>query len=211
MDQLGPPFSDCQKQSTCIESLCPSDGRRCRAFGPRAMSRASSTTRVFRSDEKGPSDDPARPGVENDREVEKAGQRRQEGDVGHPQRVRPLGHEVAADEIAGGMMIPRLPRRDRCASAPATPAIPAARINRAIRFRPTIRLSAFSSGMNTRRAIGSMRPGVDRADATRQIGVGGRPSRNRSAPPGIIARGRNPQDAGHCTKGKMAWCALMNR
>ncbi len=67
----------------------------------------------------GPSDDPARPGVENDREVEKAGQRRQEGDVGHPQRVRPIGHEVAADEIAGGMMVPRLPRRDRRASAPA--------------------------------------------------------------------------------------------
>ena len=32
----------------------------------------------------GPSDDPARPGVENDRKVEKSGQRRQEGDVGHP-------------------------------------------------------------------------------------------------------------------------------
>src|SRR3984957_16391239 len=65
----------------------------------------------------GPSDDPARPGVENDREVEKAGQRRQEGDVGHPQLVRPLGHEVAADEIAGGVMGWRLPRRR--ASAPA--------------------------------------------------------------------------------------------
>src|SRR4029077_2123878 len=46
----------------------------------------------------GPSDDPARPGVENDRKVEKAGQRRQEGDVGHPQLVRSLGYEVAADE-----------------------------------------------------------------------------------------------------------------
>ena len=57
----------------------------------------------------GPSDDPARPGVENDCEVEKAGQRRQEGNVCHPQLVRPLGHEVAADEIAGGMMACRLP------------------------------------------------------------------------------------------------------
>src|ERR1700683_4657066 len=54
----------------------------------------------------GPSDDPARPGVENDREVEKAVQRWQEGDVGHPQRVRLLGHEVAADEIASGMKGP---------------------------------------------------------------------------------------------------------
>ena len=60
----------------------------------------------------GPSDDPTRPGVENDREVEKAGQRRQEGNVGHPQLVRPLGHEVAANEIAGGMMVCRLPRGD---------------------------------------------------------------------------------------------------
>jgi hypothetical protein len=39
----------------------------------------------------GPSDDPARPGVENDREVEKASQRRQEGDVSHPQRVHAGG------------------------------------------------------------------------------------------------------------------------
>ena len=53
----------------------------------------------------GSSDDPARPGVENDRKVEKSGQRRQEGDVGHPQRVRPLGREVAADEVAGEMMV----------------------------------------------------------------------------------------------------------
>ena len=36
---------------------------------------------------------------------------------------------------------------------------------------------------------------------TRQIGVGGCPSRNRSAPPGMIARGRHLQDAGHCTNG----------
>ena len=53
----------------------------------------------------GPSDDPARPGVEDDREVEKAGHRRQEVDVGHPQLVRPFGQDVAADEIAGGMMV----------------------------------------------------------------------------------------------------------
>jgi hypothetical protein len=42
--------------------------------------------------------------------------------------------------------------------------------------------------MNTRRAIGSMRSSVDRADMTRQIGVGGRPSRSL-------------QDAGHCPNG----------
>jgi hypothetical protein len=55
--------------------------------------------------------------------------------------------------------------------------------------------------MNARRAIGSMRSSVDRADMTRQIGVSGRPSGSWSAPPGVVARGRNPQDAGHCANG----------
>src|SRR5215831_13621018 len=67
----------------------------------------------------GPSDDAARPGVENHRKIEKSGQRRQEGDIRHPQFVLPLGHEVAANEIAGGMMVCCLPCRDWRASAPA--------------------------------------------------------------------------------------------
>jgi Protein of unknown function (DUF3300) len=68
--------------------------------------------------------------------------------------------------------------RDPCCSHQSSYPLPANREAISLQF-----------GMNTRRAIGSMRPGVDRADATRQIGVGGRPSRNRSAPPSIIARG----------------------
>jgi hypothetical protein len=48
--------------------------------------------------------------VEKDREVEKAGKYRQEVNIGHPQFVR-LDYEMAADEIAGGMMVCRLPRR----------------------------------------------------------------------------------------------------
>ena len=124
----------------------------------------------------GPSDDPARPGVENDRKVEKAGQRRQEGDVGHPQLVRPLGHEVAADEIAGGMMVCRLPRRDRRASAPADARDPC-RSHQPSNPLPANREAiGLQLGVNARRAIGSMRSSVDRADMTRQTGVGGRPS-----------------------------------
>ena len=46
-----------------------------------------------------------------------------------------------------------------------------------------------------------MRPSVDRADAAGQIGVGDRPSRSRPASPGIIARRRNLQDAGHRANG----------
>jgi hypothetical protein len=52
----------------------------------------------------------ARLSVEKDREVEKAGKYRQEVNIGHPQFVR-LDYEMAADEIAGGMMVCRLPRR----------------------------------------------------------------------------------------------------
>jgi hypothetical protein len=164
------------------------------------MSRASSTTRVFRSAEKALAAT-ARPGVENDREVEKAGQRRQEGYVGHPRLVRPLGHEVAAEEIAGGVRVCRLPRRDRRASAPADARDPC-RSHQPSNPLPADREAIGPQfGVNTRRAIGSMRSGVDRADMTRQIGVSGRPSRSGSVPPGVIARGRNLQDAGHRTNG----------
>ena len=149
----------------------------------------------------GPSDDPARPGVENHRGVKKAGQRRQEGDVGHPQLIGLLGHEVAADEIAGGMMVCRLPRRDRPASAPAD-ALDPCRPRQPSNLLPANREAiGLQLCVNTRRAIGSMRSGVDRADMTRQIGVSGRPCRSWSAPPGAIARGRNLHDAGHCANG----------
>ena len=70
------------------------------------------------------------------------------------------------------------------------------------RSRPCICLAlGLELGVDARRAIGSMRSSVDRADTTRQIGVGARPSRGGSAPPGVIVRGRNLQDAGHCING----------
>ena len=165
------------------------------------MSRASSTTRVFRSAEKAHPTIRRDQASENHREVEKAGQRRQEGDVSHPQRVRAIGHEVATDEIAGGMMILRLPRRHWRASAPADARDPCRshQPGNPLAANRGHRSSAWA--MNARRAIGSMRSSVDRADMTRQIGVGGRPSRSWSVPPGVIARGRHLQDAGHCTNG----------
>jgi hypothetical protein len=115
-------------------------------------------------DREGPSDDPARPGVENDREVEKACQRRQEGDIGHPQFVRPLGHEVAADEIAGGMMACRLPRRDRRASAPTNARDSCCSHQPGNPLPANLEAIGLQLGVNTRRAIGSMRSSVDRAD-----------------------------------------------
>src|ERR1700722_3856777 len=132
-------------------------------------------------------------------------------DVGHPQLVRPLGHEVAADEIAGGMMVCRLSRRDRRASAPADardPCRPHQPSNPLPANREAIGLQF---GVNTRRAIGSMRSSLDRADMARQIGVSGRPSRSWSAPPSVIAEAETFRTRAMVRMGYMAWCALMNR
>ena len=95
----------------------------------------------------GPSDDPARPGVANDREVEKAwpasagrGMSATHNAFGRStlklRRTRSLaGGWSLACRVVTGAFLRRL-----------TPAIPAVRISRAIRFRPTGRPSAFSSG-----------------------------------------------------------------
>ena len=56
-----------------------------------------------------------------------------------------------------------------------------------------------------------MRPSVDRADMTRQIGVLGRPSRSWSAPPGVIPEAETFRTRAIVRMGYMAWCALMNR
>jgi hypothetical protein len=98
-------------------------------------------------------------------------------------------------------MVCRLSRRDRRASTPADARHPC-RSHQPSNPLPAKREAiGLQLGVNTRRAIGSMRSSVDRADMTRQIGVGGRPSRSWSAPPGVIARGRNLQDAGHGANG----------
>ena len=56
----------------------------------------------FQIGRQGPPDDAPRPGVENDREIEEAGHRRNERDVGDPQFVRALGDEIPAHEVMRG-------------------------------------------------------------------------------------------------------------
>jgi len=46
-----------------------------------------------------PADDPTAEGVEHHRQVKKAGPGRDVGQVGHPQGIRPIGAEVAVDQI----------------------------------------------------------------------------------------------------------------
>ncbi|SFK69528.1 hypothetical protein SAMN05444581_11585 [Methylocapsa palsarum] len=91
-----------------------------------------------------PPNDPARPGVEHDRQEQETGKRRNERDVGDPQFVRPVGDEVPSDEIvrrtmvAIALVVGALRRR-------LTPASAAAHIRRAMRFLPIAMPSAFIS------------------------------------------------------------------
>ena len=48
-----------------------------------------------------PADDPSRPHIEHDGEIEKPGPRREIGDVGHPEAVRALSRKVTVDVIEG--------------------------------------------------------------------------------------------------------------
>ena len=99
------------------------------------------------------------------------------------------------------MMVGRLPRRDRRASAPADARDPCRSHQPGNPLPANLEAIGLQLGVNARRAIGSMRPDVDCADAACQIGVGGRPSRRWPAPPRIIAGRRNLQDAGHRANG----------
>ena len=100
-------------------------------------------------------------------------------------------------------MVFRLPRRDRGALLRRlTPAIPAALISRADPLPANREAIGLQLGVNARRApVGPSEPAwIVRMRRVRP-GVGGRPSRKPSAPPSVIARGRNLQDAGHHTNG----------
>ncbi len=140
----------------------------------RAMSSASSTTRVFKVGGERPSDDPARPSVENDGEIEEAGHRRKEGDVGNPQFIRSLGDEVPAHKVMGRVVIGIAPRRDRRASTAADAGNPGPVHQSRDALAPDIDALRRQFGMDAGSPIGRARSGVDRSDAARQIGVGGR-------------------------------------
>jgi hypothetical protein len=90
-----------------------------------------------------PADDAAAERIECDRQLEEAGPGRNVGDIGHPQQVRALGGEVALDQIGACLapsrtvVVTNLRR--------LTPATPAWRIRRAMRFLPTWMPLASSS------------------------------------------------------------------
>ena len=117
----------------------------------------------------GLADDAAGPGVEDDGQIEEADQRRDERDVGDPQLVRPFGGDVTAHEIARRAMSRRLRRRDRRAPASADANDPGDAHQPGDTLAGDLDALGLQLAMDARRAVGSMRSGVDRADAARQI------------------------------------------
>src|SRR3712207_6932090 len=87
---------------------------------PTAISSASRTSSVRRwLVGGGPADDLAAPDVEHHGEVEEAGRRRNERDVGDPQLVRAAGGEVAVHQVRCRPAVLVTPRRHRPAAAVA--------------------------------------------------------------------------------------------
>ena len=90
-----------------------------------------------------PADDAAAEYVEDDGEVEEAGASRDVGDVRDPERVGPVGCEVALDEVGPRRRHPAGGRRR--ATPPGDADDAGSRISRATRFLPTRTPSACRS------------------------------------------------------------------
>lgn len=101
-----------------------------------------------------PADDLAAPGIQHDGEVQKAACRRYEGDVRHPELVRPGGDEVPIDQIRGGsgFLVPP------CGRHPGAPAAGADQSGRAHQsgdaLAPVLLSSCLERGLHPRRTIG---------------------------------------------------------
>jgi hypothetical protein len=123
------------------------------------------------------------------------GERRDDRDAGQQRRNRNDGPyfacgSVGADVSKAAQLATGCGRSTSLASAPADARDPC-RSHQPSNPLPASREAiGLQFGVNTRRAVGSMRSSVDRADMARQIGVGGRPSGCWSAPPGVVARSR---------------------
>ena len=100
-----------------------------------------------------PADDLAAPGIQHDGEVQKAACRRHEGDVRHPELVRPGGDEVPIDQIRGGSGF-LCPPRGRRPGAPAAGADESGRAHQSgDALAPVLLASCLERGLHPRRTI----------------------------------------------------------
>lgn len=133
----------------------------------------------------GPANDPARPCIEHNRQEQEACERRNEGDICHPEFVRLRHKEVPANQVMGGMMIGIAPCRLDAST-------PACTDNPGSLHQPRDALLAYGDafglelGMDTRCAVGLARRTIDGADLPCQIEISGCSRRGRPAAPGIV-------------------------
>ena len=136
-----------------------------------------------------PADDPAAENIEDDRQVDEPGPRRNVGDISHPQHIRRIRRERTVNQIG------RLPSAVThcCDLKLAAAHADNTRVTHQPRDTVLADVTAFCRKlrMNARRAIGSARHRVDRAHRLGQRGVRSRPPGRRALRPRIVPAGRN--------------------
>ena len=144
----------------------------------------------------GPTDDAPAEHVEDDGQVQEAGQGRDVGDVGDPEPVRRVRLEAPLDPIRGraGLGIPACraraaaPAHPGDADGPHDPGDPLAA------HRDTA-LGQF--GVNPRSTIRPSTPAVNRLDASPELGIGPCPSRRRTTTPRVVPARGDTEHPGH--------------
>jgi hypothetical protein len=140
-----------------------------------------------------PADDAPAKRIECDRQIEKAGPRRNVGDVGHPQQVRALGGEVALNQV-GRLPRPLANRRgDEPAAADAGKTGPAHQTRDAL--LADVDAIGLELGMDAGRPIDASRGRMDRANALDQHCIVLAAPRQRPLRPRVIPAGGDAQHA----------------
>jgi hypothetical protein len=151
----------------------------------------------------GPANYPPAPGVQHDREIQKAGPDRYVRDVRHPQPIGPRGGELPLDEIRRrpGRGIPDC-RPELLAAAHAVQARGA--------HQPSDALAADADplcrelGVNAWRTVRSPRLPMRDRDLSGELHIDPRPRRQEPLPPRVVAAGGDTQLArygGHAMEG----------
>ena len=143
-----------------------------------------------------PSDDLAAPGIQDHRKVQETGPRRDVGDVGNPQLVRPTGREVALHQIGR-----RTASRSALCSHDPAPSAHARDTGAPHQARHTLATYGDAPlaqlGVDARRPAGPSRGLVHGSDHPQQVPVSGCMGRSRPLAPPIVAAGGDIQHATH--------------
>lgn len=146
-----------------------------------------------------PAHDGAGEDVGNAGQVQKAFARLDVLDVGHPDLVRALGHELAIDEVGGRRCLNRAPGGLELAPAPAVLDAQLPHQAQDALTRATEAVVEPQLSPDPGYAVGTAGAGMDGHDEIAQALVLGPPSTLGSRPPGVVAAARDPEQLAHPT------------